>query len=109
LVDFSGTVVRTIPATVNLKTLLHDDSSQKSDTVVPASTTEAVHVDLGGLPAGHYTLQATVDWQQHKPGGTHVVNYPPMALARDGRDGSGMYPVATLDIARDTQTLASGQ
>jgi hypothetical protein len=109
LVDYSGTVIRTIPATVNLKTLLHDDSSQKSDTVVPASTTEAVHVDLGGLPAGHYTLQAAVDWQQHKPGGTHVVNYPPMALARDGRDGSGMYPVATLDIARDAQTLSGGQ
>lgn len=108
LVDFSGAVVRTISAAVNLKALLHDDSSQKSDTVAPASTTDAVHVDLGGLPAGHYTVQAVVDWQQHKPGGTHVVNYPPMALARDGRDGSGMYPVATLDIARDAQTLPSG-
>ena len=50
---------------------------------------------------GHYTLRASVDWQQHKPGASHVVDYPPMQLARDGRDGSGWYPVAALDIPRD--------
>jgi hypothetical protein len=108
LVDFSGAVVRTIPGTVNLKTLLQNDSNQKGDAVVPATTTEAIHVDLGGLTPGHYTLRASVEWQQHKTGGTHVVNYPPMALARDGRDGSGMYPVATLDIPRDSATIANG-
>jgi hypothetical protein len=107
LVDFSGAVVQTIPANVNLKTLLQDDSGQSGDQVSPASTTEVVHIDLNGLAAGHYTLRATVDWQQHKPGGSHVVNYPPMALARDGRDSSGLYPVATLDIPRDSQTIAA--
>ena len=101
LVDFLGAVVRNIPATVNLKTLVHDDSSQSREEAVPASSAESVHVDLTGLAPGHYTLRASVDWQQHKPGASHVVNYAPMALARDGRDGSGLYPIATLDIPRD--------
>jgi hypothetical protein len=60
------------------------------------------------LAPGHYTLRASVEWQQHKPGASHVVNYAPMALARDGRDGSGMYPIATLDIPRDS-TATNGQ
>ncbi len=98
LVDFSGAVVRSLPATVNLKTLVHDDSSQSREEPVPVSSTESVHVDVSGLVPGHYTLRASVEWQQHKPGASHVVNYAPMALARDGRDGSGLYPIATLDI-----------
>lgn len=104
LVDFSGAVVRTLPATVNLKTLVHDDSSQSREEAVPAPSTESVHVDLSGLAPGHYTLRASVDWQQHKPGASHVVNYAPMTLARDGRDGSGMYPIATLDIPPNSTT-----
>jgi len=104
LVDFSGAVVRTLPATVNLKTSVHDDSSQSRQEAVPASSAESVHVDVSGLAPGHYTLRASVDWQQHKPGGSHVVNYPPMQLARDGRDESGGYPIATLDIPRDVLT-----
>ncbi len=110
LVDFAGTVVRTLPATVNLKTLVHDESgSSAREEPVPESTSETVHIDLTGLAAGHYTLRAAVDWQQHKPGAAHVVNYPPMQLARDGRDGSGGYPIATLDIPRGQQMPASGQ
>jgi hypothetical protein len=104
LVDFSGAAVRALPAAVNLKTLVHDDSSQSRGEAVPATYTESVRVDLSGLAPGHYTLRAWVDWQQHKPGASHVVNYPPMALARDGRDESGLYPIATLDIPRDNQT-----
>ena len=108
LVDFSGSVVRSLPATVKLKTRVHDDSSQSREEAVPESFTESVHVDLTGLAPGHYTLRASVEWQQHKPGASHVVNYPPMALARDGRDGSGLYPVATLDIPSDL-TSANGR
>ena len=108
LVDFSGAVVRSLPATVNLKTLVHDDSSQSREEAVPASSTESVHVDLTGLAPGHYTLSASVDWQQHKAGASHVVNYAPMALARDGRDGAGLYPIATLDLPRDSTTRANG-
>jgi hypothetical protein len=103
LVDFSGAVVRSLPATVNLKTLVHDDSGQSREEAVPASSTESVRIDLTGLAPGHYTVRAWVDWEQHKPGASHVVNYAPMALARDGRDGSGMYPIATLDLPRDSQ------
>jgi hypothetical protein len=101
LVDFSGAVIRSLPATVNLKTLVHDDSSQSREEAVPDSSAESVHIDLTGLAPGHYTLRASVDWQQHKPGASHVVNYAPMALARDGRDGSGLYPIATLDLPRE--------
>ncbi|WP_108925617.1 copper resistance CopC family protein [Mycobacterium montefiorense] len=108
LVDYTGAVVRTLPATVNLKTLVHDDSSPSREEAVPATSTDTVHVDLSGLAPGHYTLRASVDWQQHKPGASHVVNYGPMALARDGRDGSGLYPIATLDIPRDNQISTSG-
>ncbi|CPR08669.1 hypothetical protein BN971_01326 [Mycobacterium bohemicum DSM 44277] len=104
LVDFSGTVVRSLPAAVDLKALVHDDSSPSRDEPVPASSTESVHVDLTGLAPGHYTLRASVEWQQHKPDASHTVNYVPMALARDGRDGSGLYPVATLDIPRGATT-----
>ncbi len=109
LVDVSGAVVRTMPATVNLKTLVHDDSSQSREDPVPASATDSVRIDLTGLAPGHYTVRASVDWQQHKPDASHVVNYAPMALARDGRDGSGMYPIATLDIPRDSTTSANRQ
>ncbi len=109
LVDFSGAVVRSLPATVNLKTLVSDDTSSAREEAVPASTTETVHIDLNGLAPGHYTLCASVDWQQHKPGASHVVNYAPMALARDGRDGAGLYPIATLDIPRDSTISANGQ
>jgi len=108
LVDFSGAVVRSLPATVNLKTLVYDDTSQTREQAVPASTSESVHVDLSGLAPGHYTLRASVDWQQHKPGASHVVNYAPMALGRDGRDESGLYPIATLDIPRDYPTTGNG-
>jgi hypothetical protein len=109
LVDFSGAVVRSLPATVNLKALVHDDSSQSREEAVPASSSESVHVDLNGLAPGHYTLRASVEWQQHKPGASHVVNYAPMALARDGRDGAGLYPIATLDIPRDAITSSNAK
>ena len=99
VVDFSGTVVRTLPSLVDLAALVGENSA-------PVSTTESVRVDLTGLPPGHYTLRAVVDWHQHKPDATHVVNYPPMALATDGRDATGAYPIATLDIPRDATVSA---
>lgn len=108
LVDFSGAVVRTLPATVALKTLVQSPSGDgSSKEPLPASTTESIHIDLAGLEPGHYTLCASVDWQQHKPGANHVVNYPPMRLARDGRDGTGCYPIATLNLSRDALTHAA--
>lgn len=109
LVDFTGQTVRTLPASVNLKALVPEAPGDRTaQQPIPASASETVRVELADLPAGHYTLRASVDWQQHKPNGAHVVNYPPMQLARDGRDDSGFYPVATLDIPRDVQTATNG-
>jgi hypothetical protein len=102
VVDFTGKVIRTIPSTVTLKTLVDGAGDDSGDTPLPASTTESVHVDLAGLEPGHYTLRASVAWQQHKPNASHMVDYPPMQLARDDRDGSGGYPIATLDVPRPT-------
>jgi hypothetical protein len=107
LVDFSGAVVREMQSTVNLKTLVHGDNSGSEP--VPESTSETVTIDIGSLPPGNYTVQAAATWQQHKPAASHVVNYPPMRLARDGRDGTGWYPVATLDIPREVVTSTPGQ
>jgi hypothetical protein len=109
LVDFSGAVVRTLPANVALHTLAQKAGDDSGNRPVPASSVDSVSVDLAGLAPGHYTLRASVDWQQHKPAASHVVNYPPMQLARDGRDDSGWYPIATLDIPRDVLTSAPRQ
>ena len=109
LVDSSGAVVRTLPAKVNLKTLVHDDSWKSPQEAVPTSATESVPIDLTGLVPGQYTLRVTVGWHQHKPGASHVVNYPPMALARDGRDGSGSYSIASLDTERKVLTSVAPQ
>jgi hypothetical protein len=95
-----------VPATVDLKTLVDQQPSASTDQPAAASATETVHVDLSGLSPGHYTLRAAAEWQQHKPNGSHPVNYPPMRLARDGRDDSGWYPIATLDVSRDVLTPA---
>ncbi len=108
LVDVTGRTVRTLPATVDLRALVSDPPGDRSsDQPTAASATETVRVELAGLAAGHYTLRAGIDWQQHKPNGSHPVNYPPMQLARDGRDDSGCYPIATLDIRRGPQTPAN--
>lgn len=105
LVDFSGAVVRSLPAKATLKTLVQRQSTDGSRTEpVPESSTETLSIDIAGLPPGNYTLCASIDWAQHKPGASHVVNYPPMRLARDGRDGAGRYPIARLDIPRDVLT-----
>nr|WP_267308957.1 hypothetical protein [Mycobacterium barrassiae] len=98
LVDESGATVRTIPSTVNLKSLVNTGPNRPPDTPAPVTFTESVAVDLDGLPRGNYTVRAAVEWQQHKPRASHTVDYPPMRLARDGRDDSGWYPIATLDV-----------
>lgn len=107
LVDFTGAVIRQMPSTVNLKTLVQGDNSGAEP--VPASTSETVTVDIGSLPPGNYTLQAAATWQQHKPAASHVVDYPPMRFAQNGRDGTGWYPIATLDIPRAELTSATAR
>ncbi|WP_240274574.1 hypothetical protein [Mycobacterium ulcerans] len=110
LVDFTGQRIRTLPSSVDLKSLVPEAPGDRNAIApIPASATETVRIDLTGLPAGHYTLRAAIDWQQHKPNGSHLVDYPPMLLARDGRDDSGFYAIAALDVPRDAQTSVSDQ
>lgn len=103
LIDFSGTEVRGLPSTVTLNTLVHNGGEHADDQPVAVSASETVRIDTKDLLPGHYTLQAAATWQEHKPQATHVVDYPPMWLNRDGRADQGWYPVATLDIERSTQ------
>ncbi|MEY8018489.1 hypothetical protein [Mycobacterium servetii] len=108
LVDSSGKRVWALPAKVQLDKLVRDEPGSSRGAVVPASSTEAVRIDVSGLSPGRYTLRASVDWQQHVPGASHVVNYPPMQLACDGRDDSGSYPIATLDVGSAGTPLPQG-
>lgn len=99
VIDPAGAVVRTIPATIDLKTLVGTPSSGSSvDEPAHASATDPVRIDTAGLRAGKYTISASVSWNEHKPDASHVVNYAPMQLARDGRDADGRYPVATFTV-----------
>jgi hypothetical protein len=41
---------------------------------------------------------AKVVWNEHKPGGINVVDYPPMELAQSGRTDRGGYPVARFRL-----------
>ena len=98
IVDRSGRTVRTVAARVDLKAMLPGQPLYPGAPPVPASVTEQLKVDTAGLPPGRYTVSAVVDWQQHKPHASHVVDYAPMQLARDGRDSDGAYPIAVLDL-----------
>jgi hypothetical protein len=98
IVDRSGKTVRTVPARVDLKAILAGQPLDPGAAPVPASVTEQLVIDTAGLPPGRYTLSAAVDWQQHKPDASHVVDYAPMQLARDGRESDGAYPIAVLDL-----------
>jgi hypothetical protein len=99
LVDSSGNVVRTLESAVDLKTLFGGEPSATPPAApVPAFVTEPLEIELADLIPGTYTLQAAATWQQHKPQASHVVNYPPMHLARDGRDQGGWYPIAQIDV-----------
>jgi hypothetical protein len=99
VVDGSGAAVQTLGADVDLKALVGTGSSDTSGDQPPrASVTESVRVDTTGLRPGRYTISAGVAWAQHKPGASHVVEYPPMQLARDGRDAEGWYPIATFSV-----------
>nr|WP_260745219.1 hypothetical protein [Mycobacterium sp. SMC-2] len=101
LVDWWGKVVRTLPSTIDLRKVTPGQGETPGEMPIPGQATESVSIDLRGLAPGHYTLRASVDWQEHKPGASHVVNYPPMALARDGRDDLGSYPIEMIDIPFD--------
>jgi hypothetical protein len=98
VVDRSGNTVRTLPASVDLAAILAEQPVDPGDPPVPASVTERLRIETSRLAPGSYTVSAAAAWQQHKPLASHVVDYPPMRLAREGRDGAGWYPIATFDL-----------
>ena len=109
LVDFSGAAVRTLPAAVNLRSLVHDDSSQSRGEVVPATSTEIrscrpVRAGAGALHVARLGRLATA-----QAGGIARGELSAHGAGRDGRDESGLYPIATLDIPRDNQTPGNSQ
>ena len=63
----------------------------------PATSDDTFLLPTRELPAGHYTVVTKVVWNEHKPGGMHVVEYPTMELAQAGRD-SGGYPIAQFRL-----------
>ncbi|ULE35863.1 hypothetical protein [Mycobacterium sp. IDR2000157661] len=99
VLDRSGRTVRTLTAAVDLKDLLTRPGEDPGGAPVAASTVDRIRMDAAGLEPGRYTIAAVVAWAHHKPRASHVVDYPPMALARAGRDASGRYPVAVLDLS----------
>jgi len=103
VVDQSGAVVRTMQAGVDLKALVGIQPRDASgESPARATATDPLRVELAGLRPGRYTISAAVTWQQHKPNASHVVNYPPMLLAREGRDQDGWYLIATITVPSAT-------
>jgi hypothetical protein len=62
----------------------------------PTPVTGSDSFTLSSLPEGSYTVWVQVAWNQHKPGATYTFNYPPMALAMNGRDGTGAYQIGSF-------------
>lgn len=38
-------------------------------------------------------------WGEHKPNGTNVTNYPPMALAQASHDSGAGYPIDSFSLS----------
>ncbi|QZH62691.1 DUF4832 domain-containing protein [Mycolicibacterium farcinogenes] len=98
IVSTSGQVVRTIDSRMDLRTLVAD---QKFEDVAgqPTAATTVDTVELNpGLPAGRYTVRATVGWREHKPNASVSVDFPPMQLAQYGRDDAGGYPITEFRV-----------
>lgn len=98
IVSASGQVVRTLPAGVDLHTLVADQHfDDVADVPAAKSAMDAVTV-ADGLPSGTYVVRARVNWREHKPNATATVDFPPMNLAQTGRDADGWYPVLQFSV-----------
>lgn len=86
----SGLLLGTIAAEQNYSDVDQDPA--------PATNDDAFLLPTKGLPAGDYTVVTKVVWNQHKPDGINVVDYPTMELAQGGRDSSGGYTIAKFRL-----------
>lgn len=86
----SGLLLGTIAAEQNYSDVGQDPAAATSD--------DTFLLPTGGLPAGDYTVEAKVVWNEHKSDGINVVDYPTMELAQGGRDSRGGYPIARFRL-----------
>ncbi|CQD09147.1 hypothetical protein BN970_01778 [Mycolicibacterium conceptionense] len=98
IVSTSGQVVRTIDSRMDLRTLVADQKFEDVAGQPTAATTVDTVALSPGLPAGRYTVRATVGWREHKPNASVSVDFPPMQLAQYGRDDDGGYPVTEFSV-----------
>jgi hypothetical protein len=88
----SGLLLRTIAA--------EQDYTDPADDPLSATSADTQSLPTNELPAGHYRLTAKVVWNEHKSSASNVVDYAPMALAQDGRDVDGGYPIGSFQLTR---------
>lgn len=104
-----GAVVRTLPSSLDLRTLYAEQNySDVASDPTSKSIVDSVSIATNGLAAGAYTVVARVVWNEHKSGGTNVVNFAPMALAQNGRDAGGAYPVGGFTSRAAAPTTSAG-
>jgi hypothetical protein len=98
IMSSTGQVIRTLPARVQLCSLVADQHFSDSDNAPAAKSTDDVLTIDHSLPSGDYVVLARVAWQEHKPKATATVNFPPMNLAQSGRDDDGWYPALRFSV-----------
>jgi Domain of unknown function (DUF4832) len=95
----AGSVVETLHSGLSLRTVVAEQNyTDPWQDPTAAARDDTLALTTTGLPAGHYDLVARVVWNEHKPKGTNVVNYPPMTLAQPGRDNGGSYPIGAFQL-----------
>lgn len=99
ITDGSGRIVEIIHSPFYLGSIAaeqnYDDIARDP---AQAFADDELLVPVSGLAAGRYKVAAKVVWRDHKPGASHVVEYPPMRLAQSGRAENGGYPVAEFEL-----------
>jgi hypothetical protein len=98
--DSNVVVGSLVDSSLNFLTVGAADQNYSNLTATPTSKTftDSFSIPTTGRTAGTYNLWVRVVWDEHKSGGLNTVNFPPMNLAQEDRDGSGAYPVLSFDI-----------
>lgn len=99
VLDNAGQMVMEVPSGLRLGTIAAEQHyTDVQQDPAPATSDDTFLLPTRELPAGHYTVVTKVVWNEHKPGGMHVVEYPTMELAQAGRDSRGGYPIAQFRL-----------
>lgn len=97
--DSNNTVVKTVKSGLAIGNIAAEQNyTNTAQNPASATAEDRISLPTSGLAAGDYGLMAKVVWNEHKPNGTNLVNYPPMALAQAGRDQGGNYPIASIQL-----------